>query len=218
MVLARLYAAFLSSASALMPTVLLIPSPSVRKKRFPAAVSIPLLAVLHACASSAPTPAYARLRVDSDPPGADVVIVAELGKTPLVNEFVIPGMYKIELRHKNGYLPAVEELILRADQQTALSHKLKKPPLFTRKRQIQLALGFGAAAGFAYAVIEQSECSTYRQKSEFTGAMSAAANDEYAKNAAEYSKASKDAELKRSLALAAAGVVSAALQITIFIW
>jgi len=163
------------------------------------------------CVYGAEGQQYARLRVDSDPPGADVVIVAELGKTPLVNEFVVPGMYKIELRHESGYLPAVEELTLRADQQAVVSHRLKKPPLFTKHRQIQLALGTAAIAGFAYAVYEQGEHNTLRQKYNF-------AKSENEEKATEYFEASKDAALKRTLALVGAGIFSAALQVTIFFW
>jgi hypothetical protein len=162
--------------------------------------------------------AYARLRVDSDPPGADVVIVAELGKTPLVNEFVVPGMYKIELRHESGYLTAVEDLTLRADQQAVVSRRLQKPPLFTKRRQIQLALGAGAVCGFAYAVYEQGERSAFRQKHYFAKEASSAEGDEFSAKAAEYLEISKDAELKRTLALIGAGILSVALQVTIFIW
>jgi len=154
---------------------------------------------------------YARLRVDSDPPGADVVIVAELGKTPLVNEFIVPGMYRVELRHKNGYLPASEELTLRADQQAAVSLRLNKPPLFTKHRQIQLALGAGAIAAFAYAVYEQGEHNTLREKHLF-------AKSENEEKAAEYLEAYEDAALKRTLSLIGAGILSVALQVTIFIW
>jgi hypothetical protein len=154
---------------------------------------------------------YARLRVDSDPPGADVVIVAELGKTPLVNEFIVPGMYKIELRRESGYLPAAEELTLRADQQAVVSLRLKKPPLFTKHRQIQLAMGAGAIAGFACAVYEQGEHRAYHEKYY-------SANNANAQEKEEYSEASKDACLKRTLALIGAGILSVALQVTIFIW
>lgn len=164
------------------------------------------------CVWSAEATPYARLRVDSDPPGAEVVIVAELGKTPLVNEFIVPGMYKIELRHKSGYLPASEELTLRADQQAVVSQRLKKPPLFTKHRQIQLALGAGAIAGFACAVYEQGEHNTYREKYIFA---KDAGEDE---KAAEYSETIKDAALKRTLALIGAGILSVALQVTIFVW
>jgi len=154
---------------------------------------------------------YARLRVDSDPPGADVVIVAELGKTPLVNEFIVPGMYKIELRHESGYLTAVEELTLRADQQAVVSQRLKKPPIFTKHRQIQLALGAGAIACFAYAVYEQGEHNTLRQKYNF-------AKSEDEEKATKYLETSEDAALKRTLSLIGAGILSAALQVTIFFW
>ncbi|GBU20270.1 hypothetical protein R80B4_00146 [Fibrobacteres bacterium R8-0-B4] len=161
---------------------------------------------------------YARLRVDSDPPGADVVIVAELGKTPLVNEFIVPGMYKIELRRESGYLPAAEELTLRADQQATVSLRLKKPPLFTKRRQIQLAVGAGAIACFGYAVYEQGERSAFRQKHYSAKEASSAEGDEYSQKANEYLETSKDAELKRTLALIGAGILSVALQVTIFIW
>jgi len=161
------------------------------------------------CACGAEATSYARLRVESDPPGADVVIVAELGKTPLVNEFIVPGMYKIELRRNGGYLPATEELTLRADQQAVVSKKLEKPKLLTKRRQIQLAIGAGAIAGFAYAVYEQGEHKTFRQKYYF------AENEE---ESTTYSDASKDAALKRTLSLIGAGILSIALHVTIFIW
>ena len=154
---------------------------------------------------------YARLRVDSDPPGAEVVIVAELGKTPLVNEFVVPGMYRIELRREGGYLTASEELTLRADQQAVVSQRLKKPPLFPPRRQIQAALGAGAITCFAYAVYEQGEHNTFRQKYNF-------AKSEEGETAAGYFESTKDAALRRTLALVGAGILSVALQVTIFIW
>jgi len=168
-----------------------------------------LILTLVLSAQGAEGTSYARLRVDSDPPGADVVIVAELGKTPLVNEYIIPGMYRIELRRESGYLPASEELTLRADQQAVVSKKLEKPKLLTKHRQIQLALGAGTIATFAYAVYEQGEHNTDRQKYIF------AQNEEESKK---YLESSKDATVKRTLSLIGAGILSVALQVTIFIW
>ncbi len=180
---------------------------------------IPLsILIIARCAWCADGTSYARLRVDSDPPGADVVITAELGKTPLVNEFVVPGMYRVELRRAGGYLPATEELTLRADQQAVVSLRLKKPPLFTKRRQIQLALGAGAVAGFAYAVYEHGERCSLREKHYFAKGASVAEGDDNSQKAAEYMDASKEAELKRTLALIGAGILSVALQVTIFIW
>lgn len=182
-----------------------------------ATASLPVLLFALGALGGEGTP-YARLRVESDPPGANVVIVADLGKTPLVNEFIVPGMYRIELRRDGGYLPAVEELTLRGDQQAVVSQRLKKPQLFTKHRQIQMAIGAGAAAGFAYAVYEQGERSAFRQRYKFAKKASAAEGDEHAQKAAEYLETSKDAELKRTLSLIGAGVLTAALQVTIFIW
>jgi hypothetical protein len=173
-----------------------------------------LLAFVSGVCGAEGTP-YARLRVDSDPPGADVVIVAELGKTPLVNEFVVPGMYRIELRHENGYLPAVEELTLRADQQAVVSQRLKKPPLFTKRRQIQLALGAGTAAAFVYAVHEHGERRAFRERYYFANNEE---GDNHAQKAEEYLELSKNAALKRTLSLIGAGILSVALQVTVFIW
>jgi hypothetical protein len=144
-----------------------------------------------------------------------VVIVAELGKTPLVNEFIIPGMYRIELRHESGYLPAIEELTLRADQQAVVSQRLKKPPLFTKRRQIQLALGAGAIAGFACAVYEQGEHNTIYQKYKLAKIEN---GDDNAQKSAKYLELSRDAAMKRTLSLIGAGILSVALHITIFIW
>lgn len=161
---------------------------------------------------------YGKLRVDSDPPGADVVIVTELGKTPVANDFMNPGRYRIELRHPLGnYLPVAEEVTISDGQQTASSHKLAKPEIFTKKRCIQLALGVGAAAGFALAVVEQGKWASYRQKADFAREAEPDGGGDGGK-ADEYSLESKDAATKRTVALVAAGALTVALQVTIFIW
>jgi hypothetical protein len=98
---------------------------------------------------------YGKLRVNTDPPGADVVIVAELGKTPLANDFINPGLYRIEIRHPGGkYLAVAAEVAFADGQPVTLNHTLTKPPVFTKRRGIQLALGVGAAAGFVWAIVD----------------------------------------------------------------
>jgi hypothetical protein len=179
---------------------------------------LPLSVLIFALrAHGADEPQYARLRVESDPPGAEAVIVADLGKTPLVNEFIVPGMYRIELRHGGGYLPFAEELTLRGGQQAIVSQRLKKPQLFTKRRQIQLALGAGAVAGFAYAVQEQGTFMSYRERSALSNS-SSNGNDEHAAKVIEYSEISNDAAMKRTIGLIAAGILTVALHVTIFIW
>jgi len=134
---------------------------------------------------------YGKLRVDTDPQGADVAIIAELGKTPLVNEYLTPGQYRLEIRHPNDkYLSIMEEVTFAADgKPVIISHKLEKPPVFTTKRLIQVGLGAGAIGGWVYAI------NRYHN------------DDQY-----------KDTNWRPITAIAVAAVLSAALQVTIFIW
>ena len=155
---------------------------------------------------------FGKLRVDTDPPGAGVAIVAELGKTPLVNDFINPGIYKIEIRHpRSEYKPVIEEVTFADGQPVAISHKLKKPPLFTKKRGAQLALGTAAAAGFTWAIIEQGKSSSSRQKAELL-------KDASPKDAEAESKKSRQAGVRRTAAVISAATLSVGLQVTIFIW
>jgi hypothetical protein len=173
-------------------------------------VSTPIFALIFPLYAS--DSEFGRLRVDTDPPGADVVIVAELGKTPLTNDFMNPGLYVIEIRHPNGkYMPVTKEASFTTDgQQVVISQTLLKPPVWTKKRKIQLALGTGTAAGFTWAIVEQHTASSYYQKSIYTG-------DDDPEKADEYLQISKNAGLRRTVAVTAAGIMTAALQITIFI-
>jgi len=142
---------------------------------------------------------YARLRVDTYPQGADVGIIAELGKTPLVNDYLTPGQYRLEIRHPNTrYLPAIKDVSFVDGQPVIISHKFEKPekpPVFTTKRYIQLGLGTCAIAAWTWAVIEQQVTSSSEQKS-----------------------VSENAALRRTVAIIAAASLSAALQVTIFVW
>jgi hypothetical protein len=153
---------------------------------------------------------YARLRVDTDPQGADVAIIAELGKTPLVNDYLTPGQYRIEIRHPNTkYLPTTQDISFVSGQPAIISHKLEKPPLFTTKRYVQLALGASTALAWTWAVVEQSATSSAREKSRH-------APDE--EQADEFSTQAKNAGIRRTIAIATAATLSVALQVTIFVW
>jgi|GEM_PF-749661 len=153
---------------------------------------------------------YARLRVDTDPQGANVGISADLGKTPIVNDYLTPGQYKIEIRHPNTkYLPIFVDTSFVDGQLLTISHKLGKPPLFTTKRTVQLALGTGAALAWTWAVIEQHVTSSSLQKSIY-------ATDDG--RAEKMSTRAENAGIRRTVAVSAAGVLTVALQVTIFIW
>ncbi|MDR0331006.1 MAG: PEGA domain-containing protein [Chitinispirillales bacterium] len=138
---------------------------------------------------------YAKLRVDTDPQGADVSISADIGKTPLVNDYLTPGQYKIEIRHPNAkYLTITKDVSFADGQQETISHKLEKPPIFTTKRCIQLGLGAGAALAWTWAVVEQYEMPSHE-------------GDKL-----------KEAKTRSIAAIVAAATLSVGLQVTIFIW
>jgi len=139
---------------------------------------------------------HAKLRVDTYPQGADVAIIAELGKTPLVNDYLTPGQYRLEIRHPNSkYMAATKDVAFVDGQPIVISHKLEKPPAFTTKRWVQLGLGTGAAAAWTWAVIEQHTASSSIQKS-----------------------VSENAGTRRTVAIIAASALSVGLQVTIFVW
>jgi hypothetical protein len=153
---------------------------------------------------------YAKLRVDTDPQGADVAISTELGKTPLINEYLTTGQYMIEIRHPNAkYLPIIKDVSFIDGQPITISHKLEKPPIFTTKRCIQLALGTGSTLAWVWAIVEQHTTSSSKQKLK---------DESFNSETDELSKQSKEAGIRRTVAIATAASLTVALQVTIFIW
>jgi hypothetical protein len=156
---------------------------------------------------------FGKLRIDTDPPGAGVAIVAELGKTPLVNDFMTPGIYKVEIRPpRPNYLPATEEITFTdGGQPVTISHKFSKPPLLTKKRGIQLALGAAAAAGWIWAIIEHGTSSSTRVNAIIL-------EENNPDEADRLWQKSNSAATRRTAAIITASLLSTALQVTIFIW
>ena len=99
---------------------------------------------------------FGTLKVKSEPEGAEVFISSSLGKTPLENNFMNPGKYRIEIKHpKKMYIPIVEEVTIPSGKKVELTNTLAKKSPFDRKAVIRLILGAGAIGGFVWAVIEQ---------------------------------------------------------------
>jgi hypothetical protein len=104
------------------------------------------------------TARFGSLRVDSDPQGAEVSISTPLGKTPLANDLMNPGKYRLEIKHPNKhYEKAVEEIEIPRGQAVSLSKTLEKKSPFNNKALLRLGLGAGTAVGYVLAVIEQGE-------------------------------------------------------------
>jgi hypothetical protein len=154
----------------------------------------------------------ARLRVDTDPQGADVSISTDLGKTPLINDYLTTGEYRIEIRHPNAkYQTFTKDVSFIDGQPVTISLKLEKPPIFTFKRCVQLGLGTGAILAWTGAVIEQHQTSSLKQKSKD---MREGAPDESKK----LQEQSNEAGIWRTIAIVAGASLAVALQVTIFIW
>lgn len=153
----------------------------------------------------------ARLRVDTDPQGADVSISTELGKTPLVNDYLTTGEYKIEIRHPNAkYLTVAKDVSFVDGQPVTISHKLEKPPIFNFKRCVQLGLGTCAILAWTGAIIEQHQTSSLKQKSKDV-------LDDL-DEAKKLKEQSNDAGMWRTIAIVVGASLSVALQFTVFIW
>jgi PEGA domain len=107
---------------------------------------------------------FGRLKVTSDPDGADVYIATELGKTPLSNDFMNPGRYHIEIRPPNGlYQTAVSEVTIPKGETVTIDKKLGSK-LFSTRNLISFGLLAISAGGFAIGLIEQGHCGMYQER------------------------------------------------------
>ena len=103
---------------------------------------------------------YGSLKITTDPEGAEASVLTGLGKTPLSNDFMIPGKYRLEIKHPSkSYEKFVTDIVIpRGETVTinkALVHEKKK--ILTGKAIARLALGVGAIGGFVMAIVERSD-------------------------------------------------------------
>jgi len=108
-------------------------------------------------------PKFGTLRINSVPEDAEVYMTMPLGKTPLVNEFINPGKYILEIRHPNKlYKPSSESVTVTEgvvntvfDSLEMIQAPVKK--VNHKKVIARLALGGLAAAGFTFAIIKERD-------------------------------------------------------------
>jgi hypothetical protein len=113
---------------------------------------------------------YGSLKITSSPQGADVYIATELGKTPIANDFMNPGRYRIEIRPDHPwYQTAVTEVTIPKGETVFIDQKLHGKPLLTVKNIISLALMAGAAGGFTWGIIENGHYEKYNDDGARTG-------------------------------------------------
>lgn len=110
---------------------------------------------------------FGTLIVKTEPPGAQVALSTPLGKTPLANNFMRPGKYRVEMRHpQSRYEPAVEEVTIPEGRKVELSNTLEKRNPFGPKALIRAGLGLGAVAGFVWAIAEQGNHKVFEAQAE----------------------------------------------------
>ena len=111
------------------------------------------------------TSKFGSLKVDSDPEGADVAIATDLGKTPLTNDFMNPGKYRIEIRAPNSrYCTSAAEITIPKGETVSINQKLKKKKFLTKKNIASLLLFSGSAGGFIWGIAEQGRFRMYKQQ------------------------------------------------------
>jgi hypothetical protein len=101
---------------------------------------------------------FGGLKVASQPEGAEVSIVSALGKTPLSNEFMNPGKYRIEVKSPDKrYLPITDEVVIPKGKTVELTKTLQKKNPLDTKALARLVLGAGAVGGYVWAVIQNGQ-------------------------------------------------------------
>lgn len=101
---------------------------------------------------------YGTLKVNSDPEGADVYVLTSLGKTPVSNDFIIPGKYRLEIKSQSkAYNEVVEDIVVPKGETVEVNKPLPKKNALDSKAVVRLALGAGAIGGFVWGIVERSD-------------------------------------------------------------
>jgi len=110
---------------------------------------------------------FGGLKVSSDPEGAEVSIATALGKTPLSNEFMNPGKYRLHIQYPGkNWVPVTEEIVINKGKTISLSKTLEKKSPFNLTTLVRLGLGAGAIVSYVWAIVEQGEHKYYSAKLE----------------------------------------------------
>jgi hypothetical protein len=103
---------------------------------------------------------FGSLRISSEPQGAEVFLLTSLGETPVSNDFMNPGKYRLEIRHPQAK-KAVEDIVIERGATVNLNKTLEPKSAFGKKDLARLVLGAGAIAGFVWAIVEQGQYKEY---------------------------------------------------------
>jgi hypothetical protein len=114
---------------------------------------------------------FGSLRVTSEPPGAEVLLLTSLGETPVSNEFMNPGKYRLEVRYPGkNYKPATEDITIPRGELVSVDKTLEAKKALDTKALVRLALGAGAIGGFVWAIVEQGEYKSNQKQADYSSA------------------------------------------------
>ncbi|MBN1759090.1 MAG: PEGA domain-containing protein [Chitinispirillaceae bacterium] len=109
---------------------------------------------------------FGTLKVTSVPEGAEVSIATELGPTPVSNDFMNPGKYRLEIRHPDdNFHPVIEEIVIPRGESVSLSKTLEKEKPFDNKDFWRLALGVGTAGGYVLGIVQYARYTRFKELS-----------------------------------------------------
>lgn len=98
---------------------------------------------------------FGSLKVTSVPEGAQVSIATELGPTPVSNDFMNPGKYRLEIRHPDKkFKPVVEEILIPRGETVSLSKTLEQEKNWDNKDTWRILLGLGTAGGYVLGIVQ----------------------------------------------------------------
>lgn len=101
---------------------------------------------------------FGSIKIVTEPEGAEVSVLTDLGKTPVSNDFMNPGKYRLQIKHPNGsYTPVVQDVVIPKGQTITVTKALDKKNPFDMLALARLGLGAGAIIGYAWAIVEQGE-------------------------------------------------------------
>jgi len=154
---------------------------------------------------------FGSLRINSVPEGAKVYISTELGTTPVSNDFMNPGKYRIEVRHPNPkYRSANDDVVVQQGSTVNLSKTLEKEKEkgFGKLDALRLGLGVVTLGGFIWAIVEQGDHKMNEQKAISYAAAPAVADD--------YQKKADGAGIRRTVGIIIGSTAIVGLEIVAF--
>jgi hypothetical protein len=149
---------------------------------------------------------FGTLKINSTPEGAQVYISSDLGNTPVSNDFMNPGKYRIELRYPNKlYKSVMEDVVIPRGESVTISKTLEKRKVLDGQAKLRLLLGAGTVGGFVWAIIKQGNYKVFDNKIDEI--------EIYRFNASDYNKTYKhwDEERTKAAVMRTLGIIGGSL-------